>query len=136
MFYEVVTGYKPFQINDFSEALDKHVNVPPKPPREMRPYLPPGLEEIILRCLAKKPEERFATGTELVSALQRALGNVGPQTMTQPRPSPEQLTPTGGTALQPPGAGGIPPSVVSTLATYTVCRECVSSTRAAKRCKW
>jgi serine/threonine protein kinase len=119
VFYEVVTGYKPFQINDFSEALDKHVNVPPKPPREMRPYLPPGLEEIILRCLAKKPEERYATGTELVSALQRVLGNVGPQTTTQPHPSPEQLTPTGGTALQPPGAGGTPPPVVSTLATYT-----------------
>ena len=71
--YEVVTGYQPFQINDFSEALDKHVNIPPPPPSRERPGLPPGLEEIILRCLAKKPEERYATGTELVSALQRVM---------------------------------------------------------------
>ncbi len=119
VFYEVVTGYKPFQINDFSDALDKHVNVPPKPPREMRPYLSPGLEEIILRCLAKKPEERYATGTELVSALQRELGNAGSQAVTQSHTTPEQFTPTGGTALQPPGVGGTPPPTVFTLATYT-----------------
>src|SRR6266571_8044457 len=119
VFYEVVTGYKPFQINDFSEALDKHVTVPPKPPREVRPYLSPGLEAIILRCLAKKPEERYATGTELVLALQREMGNVGPQAMIQSRTTPEQSQPTGGTALQPPGVGGPPPPTVSTLATYT-----------------
>ena len=116
--YEVVTGYQPFQINDFSEALDKHVNVPPPPPREERPGLPSGLEEIILRCLAKKPEERYATGTELVFALQRALGNVGPQTTTQPRTSREQFSLTGGTALQQLGAGDTPPPV-PTRPTYT-----------------
>ena len=136
VFYEVVTGFRPFQINDFSEALDKHVTVPPKPPREVRPYLSPGLEAIILRCLAKKPEERYATGTELVFALQRALGNVGPQTTTQPSTSREHLTPTGGTALQQLGAGthlrrryprGLP---------TRLCRACVFSTTVAKRCKW
>src|SRR5712691_11342417 len=37
--YEVVTGYKPFQINDFSEALDKHVNMLPPPPVRQRPDL-------------------------------------------------------------------------------------------------
>ncbi len=117
--YEVVTGYQPFQINDFSEALDKHMNVPPPSPRKERPDLPPFVGEIILRCLTKKPEERYATATELASELQKALGNVGPQTMTQLRTSPEQFTPTGGTVLQPPGVGGTPPPTVSTLATYT-----------------
>lgn len=80
--YELATGYQPFQINGITDALYKHVNVTPPSPREMRPDLPPVLEEIIMRCLAKKAEERYATGTELATALQGVLGNTGEATMT------------------------------------------------------
>ncbi len=116
--YEVVTGYQPFQINDFSDAMNKHVNMPPPPPSQQRPDLPPQIEEIVLRCLAKKPEERYATGTELASALQNVMGTLAPQTLTALRPVPDQPTPIG-TLLQPPGAGGTLPPLISTLATYT-----------------
>lgn len=75
--YELVTGYQPFQIHDITDALYKHVNVAPPSPRDVRPDLPPILGEIILRCLAKKPEERFITGTALANALQGVLGNTG-----------------------------------------------------------
>ncbi len=112
--YEVATGLRPFQIGDFVDALNKHVNVAPRPPREMRPGLPPILEEIILRCLAKRPEERYATATELASALQGALGMVGLET-TSSRLPPGQPTQMGKTVLQPPASGGTPAPVVSSL---------------------
>ena len=68
--YEVATGYLPFQAASVSEAIYKHVFVAPQPPRQVRPDLPQALEDIILRCLAKKPEGRFATGADLARALQ------------------------------------------------------------------
>lgn len=71
--YELVTGYSPFQINGLSDAVYKHVHIPPPSPRQARPALPPELEEIILCCLAKQPEERFANGTMLATALQHVL---------------------------------------------------------------
>jgi eukaryotic-like serine/threonine-protein kinase len=117
--YEVVTGYQPFQINDISDAMNKHVNMPPPPLRQQRPDLPPKIEEIILRCLAKKPEERYSICAELASALQNAWGNIAPQTLTSLRPVPEQPTPTG-TILQPPGVGGTLLPIVCTQATSTV----------------
>ncbi len=107
--YEVATGYRPFQIDNFADALNKHVNVAPRSPREVRPDLTPMLETIILRCLAKKPEERYATGTELAFALQQVLSNLGLGGMAYAG----LPTPTAGTVLQPDG--GAPAPAVSTL---------------------
>lgn len=68
--YEVATGYLPFQISTFDDALRKHVEVEPTPPSQVRSTVTPELEAIILRCLAKKPEDRYQTGTALALALQ------------------------------------------------------------------
>jgi serine/threonine protein kinase/photosystem II stability/assembly factor-like uncharacterized protein len=111
--YQIATGYLPFQINNFEEAKHKHNSFAPLPPRQVRADVPPLVEEIILRCLAKKPEERYATGTELAQALQRALSDEGLKTVTQislPPPKSE-----GETALQPLQVGGTPPPFVNTL---------------------
>ncbi len=67
--YEVATGYLPFEIKTISDAVYKHMSVPPVPPLEVRPDLPDGLDAIILRCLAKRPADRFATDSELSAAL-------------------------------------------------------------------
>ena len=71
--YEIVTGYPPFATRTISEAVRNHVNVPPRPPREMKADLPPEVEAVILRCLAKKPEDRFATAAELSVALRKLV---------------------------------------------------------------
>ncbi len=106
--YEVATGYLPFQIDNFDDAFAKHVNTPPPSPRQVRPDLPPRLEAIILRCLAKRPEERYATGTELASDVQQVLNELPPvKEVTPPAPvvdinrigvavKPERLTITPG----------------------------------------
>src|SRR6266704_378740 len=111
--YEVATGLRPFQIENFADALNKHVNVSPPPPRQVRPNLPPIVEEIILRCLAKKPEERYATARELVSALRRAMNSAELRTMASTlQPA---STPTGVTDAQPPPSGNTLPPAISTL---------------------
>jgi serine/threonine protein kinase len=73
--YEVATGHLPFQAKTLSEAVFKHVSAPPPPPRQVRPDLPAALEQVILRSLAKRPEERYASGTELAQALEAALAD-------------------------------------------------------------
>ncbi len=111
--YQITTGYLPFQISTFEEALQKHVNVAPLPPRQVRADVPPFVEKIILRCMAKKPEERFANGTELAQALRRALEDEGLETVAPislPPPPPVEKT-----TLQSPVVGGTPAPNVLTL---------------------
>ena len=93
--YEVATGSPPFRVKSLSEAVFKHISTPPVPPREIRPDLPVALEEVILRCLEKQPEDRFATGTELAEALDGALGDTELRTIiTTTRDSATTTTPT------------------------------------------
>src|SRR6266699_739791 len=113
--YEIAIGSPPFQIDNFEDAYNKHVNTPPPLPRQLRPDLPPSIEEIILRCLAKKPGERYATGTELAQALQRAMGDRGLTTIAPLRLPPIPSVLMKSTAFQASGAGGMPPPIVSTL---------------------
>lgn len=123
--YEVATGYLPFQAATVSEAIYKHVFVAPPPPRQVRPDLPQALEDIILRCLAKKPEGRFATGAELARALQGVAGapeltTMAPIRPSQPKPSPTPATPpAAATALEAPHVGEVPPPAVQPLAGYS-----------------
>lgn len=77
--YEVATGLPPFRIDTFAEAFDKHVTTAPPPPRSVAPEIPAALESIILRCLAKAPEQRFQSAEEVASELRGLLGTVAPQ---------------------------------------------------------
>lgn len=112
--YEMTTGYQPFQITGVSDALYKHVNTPPPSPRSMRSDLPIVVEEIIMRCLAKKPEERFATGTALSTALRNALGNTE---ATMAATNAQSYTATR-TTLEAPVVAATPPTV-ATMSGYS-----------------
>lgn len=68
--YEMFCGQLPFQGDDMMQLLQLHLKEPPRPPRELAPDLPPALEAVILKCLAKKPEERFDNCRTLAGALQ------------------------------------------------------------------
>jgi serine/threonine protein kinase len=72
MFYELVVGQPPFTASDADgpfTLMAKHVQAPPKPPSVHRPGLDPGLEEVILKALAKRPEDRYQTGQEFDDAM-------------------------------------------------------------------
>ena len=57
--YEMTCGRLPFQGNRPVEIALKHVQEPPPDPKQFRPDMPPGLSELILKCLKKKLNERF-----------------------------------------------------------------------------
>lgn len=85
--YELVTGTLPFQVKSFAEAIFKHIYAYPVAPRQLRPDLPAELEAIIMRCLAKDPDERFVTMAELACVLQDMMRILGYNVLTITRPT-------------------------------------------------
>src|SRR3989442_4882595 len=72
MFYELVVGQPPFTASDADgpfTLMAKHVQAPPKPPSVHRPGLDMGLEEVILKSLSKRPEDRYQSGQEFDDAV-------------------------------------------------------------------
>jgi len=67
--YFLVTGQPPFRRDTPMELVAAHMKDPAPPPRELRPELPIDLEEVILMCLRKNPDERFADMESLDLAL-------------------------------------------------------------------
>jgi eukaryotic-like serine/threonine-protein kinase len=59
MMYEMLTGEKPFPGQSITTVIYKIVNEDPIPPRQINPSLHAGLNEIVLRALAKDPEVRY-----------------------------------------------------------------------------
>lgn len=72
MLYEMSCGRVPFDADNLMGVLTKHVYENPIPPREFPPpvQVPPGLEAIILKCLAKQADQRYQTMAELKADLQ------------------------------------------------------------------
>lgn len=71
--YEMAAGQVPFDAGDPLTTAMRHATEPPTPPRQIRPDISPGLENLILRALAKEPDKRFADGGALAAALQKEL---------------------------------------------------------------
>ena len=57
VFYEILEGRRPFEAESFSEMCVKVAVDPPAP----MVNTPPGLQQVIMRCLAKSPEQRYST---------------------------------------------------------------------------
>jgi serine/threonine-protein kinase len=68
--YEMFCGQLPFQGDDMMQLLQMHVKEIPKRPRDLVPDLPQALEQLILKCLEKKVEDRFDSCRSLAAALQ------------------------------------------------------------------
>src|SRR5436305_718494 len=81
MFYELVVGQPPFTASDADgpfTLMAKHVQAPPKPPSVHKPGLDLRLEEVILKSLAKRPEERYQNGQEFDEAMSRLADRLCP----------------------------------------------------------
>jgi serine/threonine-protein kinase len=83
--FEMVTGRLPFVAEDLKQLLHAHVEEPPPSPRSVAPgaRIPHELEEIILRAVAKLPEQRFPTA----AAMADALAAVPPPRTSRRRPA-------------------------------------------------
>ncbi|HXR07553.1 MAG TPA: serine/threonine-protein kinase [Candidatus Acidoferrum sp.] len=71
--YEVLTLSKPFPGDTPEEILRKQLNDELIPPRELNPDVPPALEKVILKCLARDPAERYPFMSVVVRHLEQAL---------------------------------------------------------------
>jgi len=78
--YELVTGQPPFTAVNYLGIIAQHASDPPTPPSKVRPDLeiPVEVEDIILRTLAKRPDDRYPSCVEMEEALVHALGGVDP----------------------------------------------------------
>jgi eukaryotic-like serine/threonine-protein kinase len=66
--FEMLTGQTPFNATSLGEVMKGHLLDPPPPIRQLRPDVPPEMEACIERMLAKKPEQRFPSLTDAVTA--------------------------------------------------------------------
>ena len=67
--YYLLTGVPPFPGNKPVQVIIAHVHQEVTPPSQLRPDLPLDLEQIVLRCLAKDPRDRFQDVPALAAAL-------------------------------------------------------------------
>ena len=68
--YEMITGHVPFDAESMPELCLKVVSDPPRPMEDFRPNVPAALNAIVLRCLEKNPDKRYADMSEVATALE------------------------------------------------------------------
>lgn len=86
--YEMLAGTPPFTGGSPAAVLGKHVTEMPKPLREHRPSIPPPLEQVVMRCLAKRPADRWQSAEELLTQLEPFKTPSGGVTPVDTRPVP------------------------------------------------
>ena len=69
--YEWLSGDRPFR-GTFTEIASQHMFVPPPPLRSKVPTISPEVEQVVLRALAKDPQQRFANVQAFATALEQA----------------------------------------------------------------
>jgi serine/threonine protein kinase len=71
--YEALTGRRPFESETAFNIMMDHVDTPPVPPSDLNPAIPRVLNDIVLKAMAKRPEDRFQSAGEFHTALEVAL---------------------------------------------------------------
>ena len=89
--YEMVTGQVPFAADTPLAIILKHVSDPLPPPSRVKADISPAIEKVILKALAKDPQDRFETAAEFLSAWKRALAEAENET-AKPETSPQLQT--------------------------------------------
>ena len=95
--YEMLTSQLPFDGESTATLIYKHVYKNPTPPRKVRPEMniPQSVEAVVLKCMAKKPTDRFGSMRELEQALTHEEQLIEPLTsggttmMVRPHPAPK-----------------------------------------------
>ncbi|MEW5701126.1 MAG: serine/threonine-protein kinase [Candidatus Zixiibacteriota bacterium] len=90
--FELTTGRRPFEGETEYELMTMHLETPPPRPSSVNPQLGPGIDEVILKALAKSPEDRFQTAIELDGQLQAAVGTRSEGTELRAATSPAPST--------------------------------------------
>jgi hypothetical protein len=91
--YEMLVGRPPFVGDSIIELALQHMRDAPTPPRQIRPTISKAGNAIVMKALAKAPNDRFASAAEMCSALRAALSaakaagdDTEPNLVVEPRP--------------------------------------------------
>ncbi|HEV7553912.1 MAG TPA: serine/threonine-protein kinase [Kofleriaceae bacterium] len=106
--FDLIAGRPPFDVPGAGPVIAAHLKEPPpKPSSVVSQPLPPGLDELVLRCLDKSPDERYQTMLDVVRECDRLLATLpGPQfRMSAPRIPAATTKPLYG-GVQPTTLGG------------------------------
>ncbi|GAB2671226.1 serine/threonine-protein kinase [Nocardia goodfellowii] len=103
--YECLTGARPF--GDTDPAQQMHAHLMSSPPRAAvrNRTIPPALDQIIAKGMAKEPADRYASAGEFAAAARAALAEISPPRPNQSAPTPTKVLPQ----------GGLPPTRVETV---------------------
>ncbi|MBT2480561.1 serine/threonine-protein kinase [Streptomyces sp. ISL-94] len=107
LLYELLSGNVPFAGSTALGVLHRHLYEPPLPVRQLRPEVPPELEAVLLRLLAKDPQDRPASAQEVYEALAPLLpargsaAPAGPLDPTRPFLRPHAPWPDRATIIPP-----------------------------------
>jgi eukaryotic-like serine/threonine-protein kinase len=114
--YETLTGTLPYGGESPMSMALKHVDEPPRSPREANPNVPASLNALTAKLLAKDPEDRYASAVELADDLERVRSGLPPLVVDAEKTTREMVTApllsTGekrpkGMTLRPPAASPI-----------------------------
>ncbi|QBD79267.1 serine/threonine protein kinase [Ktedonosporobacter rubrisoli] len=106
--YEIVTGVTPFRGDTPLDVITQHINATPTRPSLLNPQIPPALEMVIMRSLAKNPDARFASASSMTAAIAEAFEQAVPAVLGTPtfppdlEDMPTHLTPLPPTSLPSP----------------------------------
>ncbi|HEV8323770.1 MAG TPA: protein kinase, partial [Myxococcota bacterium] len=90
--FQMVCGRTPFRGESLPALIQQHLNVAPPAPRSVNPALTVSLERVILRCLAKKREDRYQSMGEVVEALKVELAGLSMRATARPVARPPRPT--------------------------------------------
>ncbi|HZD86401.1 MAG TPA: Stk1 family PASTA domain-containing Ser/Thr kinase [Gaiellaceae bacterium] len=111
--YELLTGETPFEGDTPVEIAMKHLSKAPEPPSSLRPGLPRELDMVVMRALAKDPEDRYQSADEMEADLERVVRGapvsaVTAESATQVMKVPAYVGPASATMIAPPRRSGPP----------------------------
>jgi eukaryotic-like serine/threonine-protein kinase len=117
--YELLTGKTPFDGETPVEIAMKHLSNPPQPPSKLRSDIPPELDQVVMRALAKNPDDRYQNAEEMEADLERvargrpvAATTAATQVLRAPPPAAAEAATAATMIATRPGAGEIPPPIV------------------------
>ncbi|BDB45187.1 MULTISPECIES: serine/threonine-protein kinase [Mycobacterium] len=102
--HECLTGSQPFPGASLEQQIGGHLSLPPPRPSTLRRGIPEELDTVIATAMAKNPEQRYPTVTDLAVAAREAVTGTRPIPVRRPEPVQQrtQLAPPPGPPKQPP----------------------------------
>ncbi len=125
--YHALTGQMPFDYEDVGEALSAVLTTDPPRPRSLVPDLPPALELVIERSMAKEPADRYSSMDELDAELEPFGAEARASSVL-----PAEPTGTPSPGVQTPGA----PTVVSAGGARGAAKPTAALERATREANW